>query len=125
MTPAPQPIGRTVEEWIGATPDSVVPARVKLRVFRRYDGRCYLSGAKINVGDAWDVEHIIPLGLDQTGNRESNLAPALKEPHKEKTARDRRAMAKADRIAKKRLGLWPKSKRPLKSRGFEPSRGVR
>lgn len=122
MTLAPEPIGREVAEWIGATPDTPVPDRVKLRVFRRYGGRCYLSEAKIRPGDAWDVEHIIPLALDPSGNRERNLAPALKEPHKTKTAADRQAIAKADRIARKHAGIWPKSKRPLKGRGFAPTR---
>jgi 5-methylcytosine-specific restriction protein A len=112
--------GRSVEEWVGKTPDSV-PPRVRLRVFQRYDGVCYLSGRKILAGEAWEVEHVRPLGLGGE-NRERNLRPALVEPHKAKTAVDRDLMSKADRIAKKHRGLWPASKRPLKSRGFEPSR---
>lgn len=31
---------RTLPEWRGATPDSPVPDRVKVRVFARYDGYC-------------------------------------------------------------------------------------
>jgi len=99
------PIGRKQPEWIGATPDSAIPDRVRLRVFQRYGGRCYLSKAVIRPGDAWDIEHIIPLSIDATGNREGNLAPALKAPHVEKTAQDRRDKAKADRLAKKHFGI--------------------
>jgi len=102
---APIPIGREVEEWQGAKPDSAVPDRVRLRVFQRYEGRCYLTGVRIRPGDAWDIEHIIPLSIDATGNRERNLAPALKAPHVEKTAKDRDDKARADRRAKKHFGV--------------------
>lgn len=116
---------RSVKEWVGKTPDSRPPMSVKLRVFARYQGRCYLSGLPIKVGDEWDVEHIKPLHLAQPGetlNRESNMAPALKEPHREKSAAELSAKAKADRIRAKHLGIFPKSKRPLQSRGFDKAR---
>lgn len=113
---------RKVAEWVGRTPDSKVPTAVKLRVFARYQGRCYLSGVKINAGDAWDVEHIKPVRSALPGephlNRESNLAPALKAPHREKTAAENSAGAKADRVRAKYLGIWPKSARPLQGRQF-------
>jgi len=114
-------LGRSVEEWIGATPDTPVPPRVKARVFTRYDGRCYLSDRKIGAGDAWEVEHVKALALGGE-NRESNLAPALVDAHRDKTRDDRQRIAKADRVRAKHLGIYPRSKRPLKSRGFEPSR---
>lgn len=31
---------RDVEEWIGKTPDSAIPKRVRLRVFERLGGQC-------------------------------------------------------------------------------------
>jgi 5-methylcytosine-specific restriction protein A len=114
-------IGREPEEWIGATPDTPVPDRVKLRVFRRYGGVCYLTDTRIKTGDAWDVEHVKAVGLGGE-NREGNLRPALKEPHKVKTKADTARIRKADRVAKKHLGLKPKSKTPIKSRGFDKSR---
>lgn len=120
----PRPLDRrSVPEWIGATPDTPVPRTVKARVFERYDGHCYLSGAKIKVGDPWEVEHILAIALGGQ-NRESNLAPALVQPHKVKTAADRGRIAKADRVRSKHIGTWPKSKRPLKSRGFARSRPI-
>lgn len=103
--------GRSVDEWIGEHPDQAVPPRVRLRVFERYGGRCYLSGRLIRPGDAWDLEHIRALSLGGE-HRESNLAPALKEPHKIKTKADRKAKAKADRTRKKHLGIKKKSKFP-------------
>jgi len=113
--------GRSVPEWIGKTPDTPVPPRVRLRVFEAYEGRCYLSGRKIQPGDVWEVEHKKALSLGGE-NRESNLAPALKDAHREKTREDVAAKSKADRIRKKHLGQWPEPVRKLQSRGFQNSR---
>ena len=99
---------RTVPEWIGETPETAVPLRVKLRVFDAHGGRCHWSGKKIAAGDRWDVDHVRAL-INGGENRESNLAPILREKHKEKTARDVDEKAKVARIRAKHLGLWPKS----------------
>lgn len=115
--------GRSVPEWIGSTPNAEIPKAVRLRVFERYGGVCQLSGRKIQVGDKWQPDHRIPLGL-RGEHRESNLWPVLVDPHKEKTADDTRAIRKAQRIALKHIGAWPRSKRLLKSRGFQKSRAA-
>ena len=107
--------GRPVPEWIGKTPDTPVPPRVKVRVFEAYEGRCYLSGVKIQPGMKWEVEHKRALCLGGE-NRETNLAPALVAAHKAKTAQDIGMKSKADRIRMKHLGL----KKP--SRGFRGHR---
>lgn len=120
-------MSRSVPEWIGKDDDAVPPRTVRARVFRRYEGRCYLTKRKINAGEAWDLEHIRPLAMARPGetlNRESNLAPALKAPHIEKTAEEATARAKADRIHAKHYGYFPKSPTPLKGRGF-PKRAAR
>lgn len=117
--------GRSAPEWVGKTPDSIPPRMVRARVFRRYRGRCYLTGRLIGVKDEWDLDHIRPLHLARDGellNRESNLAPALKDAHRLKTARENTAKAKVDRVHAKHFGYWPKSKAKLKSRGFQKSR---
>lgn len=101
--------GRSVKEWIGKTPDTPVPPRVKLRVFEAYEGRCYLSGVKIQPGMAWEVEHKLALCLGGE-NRETNLAPALKAPHRAKSADDVARKSKADRVRIKHLGLKPKGR---------------
>lgn len=113
--------GRSVPEWIGATPDTPVPPRVKLRVFEAHGGICHLSGRKIRAGDAWDCDHVKAL-TNGGENRESNLAPALRDFHRAKTAEDVAEKSKVERIRKKHLGIYPKSPRPLKSRGFERRR---
>lgn len=105
-------VGRKVEEWIGKDADSKPPPTVKLRIFDRHHGRCYLTGRKIRPGDKWELEHVKAL-RNGGQNRESNMAPALVDPHKEKTAVERDEGAKADRIRKKHLGLH-KSKHPMR-----------
>lgn len=98
--------GRSVPEWIGATADTPVPNRVRLRVFEKRGGICHRSGRKIRPGERWDMDHVIALcNWNPTpgaphGNRESNLAPILADkPHKEKTAED---VAEKSMVARKR-----------------------
>lgn len=74
--------GRDIPEWIGSSPNAKIPDIVRSRIFARAGGRCHLSGIKI-VGD-WEAEHIVPLSMGGS-HRESNLAPASKEKHREKT----------------------------------------
>ena len=105
-------MARKVAEWVGKTPDSKVPDRVRLRIFKAYEGCCYLSGRPIRPGEAWELEHKVALILGGE-HRESNLAPALSEFHKPKTAAEMKIKAKTDAIAKKHLGIKrPKQRIP-------------
>jgi 5-methylcytosine-specific restriction protein A len=113
--------GRARPEWIGRDADSKPPVAVRLRVFERYGGKCYLSGRKITPGDEWHLDHIKPLHLGGA-NAESNLAPVLADKHREKSAAEVSAKAKADRVKAKHLRIWPKSRTPLRSRGFPKRR---
>lgn len=118
-------MSRSVPEWIGKTDDTKVPPHVRARVFLAHDATCHLSKRKIRAGEEWELEHIKPLHLARPGetlNRESNLAPALKAPHREKTAREMTAKAKADRVRAKHLGITkPKGSlsHPRLVRGFD------
>lgn len=104
-------MSRSVEEWIGKNDDSKIPPRVRLRIFETHKGICHISGRSIRAGDKWECEHVVALTLGGE-HRESNLAPALVDPHKKKTKADRQIKKKIDRTRKKHLGLG-KSKRPL------------
>lgn len=96
---------RTLPEWIGKTPDSPVPPRVRVRVFERHGGVCHWTGRKIMPGDRWDVDHVKAL-INGGQNRESNLAPILRgKPHKEKTKRDVKIKSRTSDMRKKHLGL--------------------
>ena len=115
-------VGRANPEWIGKTADSKIPDDVKLRIWERCGGRCHISGRKIMPGDAYDWEHIIPLSewapREGHGNRESNIAPALREKHSEKTKAEATIRAKGKRIRKKHvLGIRKPS--TLRGRGFD------
>lgn len=100
---------RSVPEWIGKTPDSPVPPRVKARIWEREEGKCHITGRKIRPGEKWELEHKLALSLGGE-HRESNLAPALVIPHRAKTRIDRRIKAKNDRVRKRHIGIRPKSK---------------
>jgi 5-methylcytosine-specific restriction protein A len=103
---------RAVEEWVGKTDDTKAPPHVRLRIFQREDGRCHISGRKIMPGEPWDLEHKIAL-CNGGENRESNLFPALRDKHREKTAED---VAEKSDVATKAKKHWlPK----------EPSRSFR
>lgn len=117
--------GRSVPEWIGKTPDSMPPERVRLRIVRRYGGLCYLTGRPI-AGKKWALDHVIALA-NGGENRESNLAPALQEgdAHTAKTARDVATKAKIDRVAKRHYGIRSAPRRKIESRGFEKSEKAR
>ncbi|WP_245329133.1 HNH endonuclease [Bradyrhizobium centrolobii] len=97
-------MSRSVDEWIGKTDDDAIPARVRLRVFARHGGICHLSGRRIKAGDVWDLDHVVAL-TNGGEHRESNLAPALRSKHREKTARDVAEKAKNDRVRKRHLGI--------------------
>ena len=109
---------RAVPEWIGSTPDAKVPPRVRVRIFEAHDGHCHWTGRRIMAGEAWELEHRVAL-CNGGEHRESNLAPILAgKPHREKTAEDVGEKSKVYRMRAKHLGLWPKSPRPLRGRGF-------
>lgn len=108
--------GRSVPEWIGKSPDTPIPPRVKLRVFEAHGGVCHLAKRKIRAGEPWDADHVVAL-INGGENRESNLAPALRDKHREKTAEDVAEKALTYRQKAKHLGI--KSDRPgMQSRGF-------
>jgi 5-methylcytosine-specific restriction endonuclease McrA len=100
--------GRSVPEWVGSSPDAKVPPHVRLRIFERAKGICHIAKRKIRFGEPWDLEHVVALA-DWTGeghgNRESNLAPALQDKHREKTAAENRERAKVRRKKSKALGI--------------------
>jgi 5-methylcytosine-specific restriction enzyme A len=109
--------GRATKEWIGKTPDSHVPGYVKLRIWRKHEGICHISKRPIRLGERWDVEHVVAL-CNGGEHRESNLAPALTDPHKQKTKDDLKMKAINDRVTKKHLGIRPK-RRTIPGRKFD------
>ena len=97
-------MSRTVDEWIAKHDDQAIPARVRVRVFDRHHGICHLSGRKIMPGDLWDCDHIIAL-CNGGEHRELNLAPALRDKHRAKTAEDVADKSKVYQMRKKDIGV--------------------
>lgn len=104
-------MSRSVDEWVGRTDDEPVPVRVRLRVFEAHGGICHISGRKITPADKWDCDHVVAL-CNGGAHRESNLAPALADKHREKTAADVAEKSKTARVRAKHLGI-AKSSRPM------------
>jgi 5-methylcytosine-specific restriction endonuclease McrA len=107
---------RSVEEWIGKTPNAKVPPRVRLRIFEREEGKCWISGRKIRPGDLWDLDHKVAL-INGGEHRESNLFPALRDKHREKTREDVAEKAKVYAVRSKHILPRPPSR--LRSKGFD------
>lgn len=108
-------MSRAVPEWIGKTPDSKIPDRVKLRIFEREGGRCHISGRKIMVGEPYDFDHKVAL-INGGEHRESNLFPALRDKHRAKTAED--VAEKASTYAVKAKHVLPRQPSRWSSRPF-------
>lgn len=109
--------GRSVPLWSSDNPDAAIPKAVKARVWLRCEGKCALTGKKLRPGDPVDFDHIVPLSMGGE-HSEANLQLVCRQAHREKTASEAPARAKADRIRAKHLGIYPRSKRPIQSRGF-------
>lgn len=106
---------RRVALWTGATPDSAIPPRVRLRVWDRCEGKCHRCGRKIPVGDAWIIEHLIAI-INGGLNAESNLCLSCSWCKPLKDAEDVAEKAKTYAVRSKHLGIRKKSQwatRPL------------
>lgn len=103
---------RSVDEWIGKTPDAHVPPRVRLRIFAQRNGICHLSGRRIRPGEAWDLDHIVAI-VNGGQHRETNLAPALRDKHREKTAADVAEKSRVYRKAANHAGIKTRKGRPM------------
>lgn len=94
----------------------------RARIFSAHDGCCHLCTGKIAVGEAWEVEHVIPYALTQDDS-DGNLRPAHVKCHSVKThTEDRPRISKAERQRAKHMGTWPKSRARLQSAPFAKSR---
>lgn len=104
-------MARSVEEWVGATDDTQVPPRVRLRVFLKFNGICQECGLKIQ-GSNWICDHRLAI-INGGQNRESNLGPVCYRCDKtKKTPADVKAKSETYRKRASYLGVKRKS-RPI------------
>lgn len=94
-------------------------AKDRARIFAAHNGVCGLSGVKIGAGDAWHIEHRVPVALGGS-NDDENLYPALVEPHAAKTKVDVARIAKSKRQGGEK-GQW--ARRQARGSGLIQSRG--
>lgn len=71
-------MSRSTKEWVGKTDDTPVPPRVRLRVLKKFGGRCATCTRAITPGVAWTCDHVIAM-INDGENRESNLQPLCNE----------------------------------------------
>ncbi|QIB36837.1 HNH endonuclease [Rhizobium oryzihabitans] len=112
-------MARTVEEWIGKSDDHRAPGSVRDRIMSRDKRICHLCQSEIQVGQKWDLDHVTAL-INGGENRESNLKPAHRKCHVEKTALDVAEKAKVAAVRKKHLGIT-RPKQTIQSPGFQKS----
>jgi 5-methylcytosine-specific restriction enzyme A len=89
-----------------------ISQRERLLIFNQARGICHICGGKIGVGEAWDVEHVVPLaqGGEDGGD---NIRPAHVKCHRAKTAKDATDTAEAKRREARHIGIKKQSRNPL------------
>lgn len=102
---------RSTEEWKGATDDTAIPARVKIRVFDRYKGCCATCTRPIRGSLRPEYDHIIAL-INGGENRESNFQLLCDTCHGEKSRSDVKIKSKIARVRKRHLGIRKPSRFP-------------
>lgn len=95
---------RALENWIGKTDDAAIPARVKVRVFKRYDGICPKCTRKMEPSK-WQCDHIVAL-VNGGKHEEANLQPLCTSPcHSQKTKADVAEKSATYRKTAKHIGV--------------------
>lgn len=75
----------------------------RLRLFLRAHGRCHICQQPIQVGQRWDIEHVVPLSASGT-DTDNNIAPAHIACHREKTSGEATVRAKTIRMRANHIG---------------------
>jgi 5-methylcytosine-specific restriction protein A len=103
-------MSRELPEWIGKTDDTPIPARVRVRIFKK--GRCNNCGLLIHGSLLPAYDHIISL-INGGENRESNLQLLCVPCHKAKTNLDVKEKSIVYRKKAKHLGISLRKSRPI------------
>lgn len=83
----------------------------KVKLFKAHGGICHVCAGKIQVGEAWDADHVIPLEMGGEDGGE-NLKPAHVKCHRAKTRKDAGDIAKAKRREANNIGA-KQSRNPM------------
>jgi hypothetical protein len=93
-------MARAVAEWIGATPDTAIPDRVKLRILARQDDRCEGCTRKFD-GKLKPVFDHRPALINGGQNRESMIEAVCTTCHAPRTRADVAEKSKVAAIQRK------------------------
>jgi len=80
-----------------------ISTKKRVALFQSRGGLCHICGGKINVGEAWELEHRIPLAMGGE-DAEANWELAHIKCHRTKTSDDVGQIAKAKRREARHLG---------------------
>ena len=97
-------MARAVDEWIGKTPDTPLPPRVKLRILDACGHKCVSCGAELGGARLPEFDHITAI-INGGSNSEGNIQALCRPCHGKKTAQDVAQKATDYRIMKKHLGI--------------------
>ena len=111
-------MGRSVDEWVGKTPDAKIPPRVRLRVWERCEGKCHKCRRKIPVGDRWILEHLVAI-INGGANAEPNLCLTCSWCKPIKDAED--VAEKSKTYAKRSAHILPRGPSRLRGAKFRPA----
>lgn len=75
----------------------------RVRLFERAHGVCSICGCKIQVGEPWHLDHVVPLE-DGGADDDTNIGPAHTKCHLEKTAAEATSRAKTRRMHANHIG---------------------
>lgn len=84
----------------------------RFRLFQERGGVCHLCAGKIQVGEGWEVEHVIPIALGGDDD-DANCMLAHTKCHSVKTRKDLADIAKAKRRERGRFGIPARKGRPM------------
>lgn len=95
----------TRSEWVAKHDDQFIPDWVKERVRKKFGNRCCAPGCGCDLTHRrGHIDHILPLSMGGQ-HREGNMQPLCELHHREKTNREATSRAKADRIARRHIGV--------------------
>ena len=97
-------MARSVDEWIGKTPDTPLPPRLKLRILSRQGFSCAHCGNGFTAAVKPEFDHITAI-INGGSNSEGNIQALCIPCHGKKTAQDVAQKATDYRIRKKHLGI--------------------
>lgn len=101
---------RSVEEWVGKTPETPIPPRVQLRIMDRQNCRCNGCGRELGLKLKAQFDHR-PALINGGEHRESKIVAVCAECHSERTADDVAEKSETYHMRAKHLGIELKQKR--------------